>query len=206
MDSDRSAHIVYGGVGLKPCTRYDVRLYISDDQGAKAEESTWFETGLLSWKNMKACWITHRQADEMEACAVFKRRFSCRGQIVRARLYASALGIYEARLNGMAVSDTLFAPGWTNYKVRLQYQTYDVTQLLDGENTLEITVGNGWYKGILGFEGRGDHYGSRTAVIARLALTYADGHTEDILTDESWTQTKFLRLEGIPERQPLGSC
>lgn len=77
------------------------------------------------------------------------KRFRTNGEVTKARLYASALGIYEFSVNGQPGSDIHFAPGWTSYQARLQYQTYDVTGLLAEENELRFTVANGWYKGIL---------------------------------------------------------
>ena len=94
--------------------------------------------------------------------------------------------MYEIRLNGVKAGDTFFAPGWTNYRKRLQYQAYEIKAELRENNRLEIIVGNGWYKGILGFTCTPDNYGDRTAALAELHIFYKDG-TRDILgTDESW--------------------
>ena len=105
-----------------------------------------------------------------------------------ARLYVTALGVYEAQLNGAAVGDHVLAPGWTSYNHRLRYQTFDVTDLLhEGRNALGAMLGDGWYRGRLGFGGgRRNIYGDRLALLAQLEITYADGTTERIVTDESW--------------------
>jgi alpha-L-rhamnosidase len=111
---------------------------------------------------------------------------------VRARLYASARGLYELRLNGARVGDGELTPGWTDYRVRLQYQAYDVTELLqDGENVLAATLADGWWSGFVGFDARrrGAHYGSFPQLIAQLRLDYADGSGEWIATDEQWRTT-----------------
>ena len=163
LATDQSLYHVYGGEPLEPQTRYQVRVEVSDQRGETASGEGFFETG-LSWQNMEAGWITHGFQDDLEPCAVFRRTFSLKQPAVQARAYVTALGVYEIMLNGKQVSDARLAPGWTSYQERLQVQTYDITPFLQENNRLEITVGNGWYKGILGFYGQGSHYGRRTAL------------------------------------------
>lgn len=189
---DTSICIPYKGEELKPQTEYKVSVQVRDNHGDCAEEHAYFETGLLNYQNMEADWITHGFEDDLEACAVFVKKFSCPKKVTKARLYASALGIYEFTVNQMPGSDVHFAPGWTCYQERLQYQTYDITGLLTegtDEQEIRFTVGNGWYKGILGFFNQGNHYGKRTALIAQIDLFYEDGTKERICTDESWIST-----------------
>jgi alpha-L-rhamnosidase len=108
--------------------------------------------------------------------------------VTRARLYASAHGVYSATLNGRAVSDEVLAPGWTAYADRLRYQTYDVTDLIrPGANELEVLLGNGWYRGRLGFTGARAFYGDRLALLAQLEVTTADGAVHVLATHGSWT-------------------
>jgi len=110
------------------------------------------------------------------------------GDIVRARLYATAHGLYTARLNGQRVGDHELAPGWTSYQHRLRYQSYDVTGLVrPGANRLDVLLGNGWYRGRLGFQGRRGLYGDRLALLAQLEVTTADGTVHRLGTDESWS-------------------
>jgi len=109
------------------------------------------------------------------------------GDIVRARLYATAHGLYTAELNGERVGDHELAPGWTSYQHRLRCQSYDVTGLVrPGENRLDVLLGNGWYRGRLGFQGRRGLYGDRLALLAQLEVTTADGTVHRLGTDESW--------------------
>jgi len=189
VSSDQSVCVVYAGAALQAKTAYTVNLAVTTNHGETAEASTTFETGLMTYGNFSADWITHGFADDLEACAVFCKEFACEGEIVSARLYASALGIYEFTINGKPGSDIHFAPGWTSYQKTIQYQTYDVTQLLEQYNEVRFTVGNGWYKGVLGFFNQGDHYGKRTALIAQLEICYADGTVQRVCTDESWIST-----------------
>lgn len=189
VESDKSICIVYAGAPLLPQTQYQVALTVATNHGEQASAKTTFETGLMTSENFQANWITHGFEDSLEACAVFVKSFSCKGKIQKARLYASALGIYEFAVNGKPGSDVHFAPGWTSYQQTIQYQTYDITALLQEENEIRFTVGNGWYKGILGFFNQGDHYGKRTALIAQVCITYDDGTTEMVCTDETWLST-----------------
>lgn len=189
IESEQSICVKYDGEALEARTIYDVLVEACDNQQESATASGSFETGLMQYNNMEGSWITHGFEDTLEAPAVFKKKFNIRGQVERARVYASALGIYEFEINGQAGSDIHFAPGWTSYQENLQYQTYDITNLLQEDNEIVFTVGNGWYKGILGFFNQGNHYGNRTALIAQIEVTYTNGEVERICTDESWIST-----------------
>ncbi|HEY9523148.1 MAG TPA: glycoside hydrolase family 78 protein, partial [Thermopolyspora sp.] len=104
------------------------------------------------------------------------------------RLYVTAHGLYEVELNGTVVGDDVLAPGWTSYGHRLRYRTHDVTALLrDGANAIGATLADGWYRGRIGFNGGATNvYGDRTALIAQLEITYADGGTDRVITDGAW--------------------
>ncbi len=110
------------------------------------------------------------------------------GPVARARLYATAHGVYVATLNGRRVGDHVLAPGWTSYHHRLRYQTYDVTDLIrEGDNELEVLLGNGWFRGRLGWGDRRAVYGDRLALLAQLEVTTTDGAVQVLATDETWT-------------------
>lgn len=118
---------------------------------------------------------------------VYLKNFRCAAKAEKAILEITALGVYEVKINGERVGDFILAPGWTSYLNRLQVQSYDVTNLLKTENSLEVTVGQGW-RAIANKRDGSDFLGYRdTALIAELTLTYADGTTESIVTDSSWT-------------------
>ena len=117
---------------------------------------------------------------------VYLKNFRCAAKAEKAILKITALGVYEAKLNGERVGDFILAPGWTSYLNRLQVQSYDVTNLLKTENSLEVTVGQGW-RAIANKRDSSDFLGYRdTALIAELTLVYADGTAESIVTDSSW--------------------
>ena len=188
VESERSILIAYAGPALKPRTEYAWSVTAWTDQGEEAAASSRFETGLLSGAAFegKAKWITHGLPKEETASPVFSKTFSVAKPLAKARLYATAYGLYEAEINGEKVDDAYFAPGWTSYHKRLQYQTCAVHTLREGENTVRFTLGDGWYKSPLGFYPTPDHYGDTTALLAMLILTYTDGTEAIIGTDESW--------------------
>ncbi|MBV1939014.1 glycoside hydrolase family 78 protein [Streptomyces sp. BV286] len=109
-----------------------------------------------------------------------------RKKVARARLYATALGLYEAHLNGRRVGRDQFAPGWTDYRERVQYQTYDVTTLLrPGANAIGAYVAPGWYAGNVGMFGP-HQYGEHPALLAQLEVDYADGTSERVTSGTHW--------------------
>ncbi|SDL83765.1 family 78 glycoside hydrolase catalytic domain [Microbacterium azadirachtae] len=121
-----------------------------------------------------------------------------REEVVSARLVATALGVYEARLDGAPVSDSVLDPGWNAYEWRLPFQTWDVTDAVrggSGELSLDVLVGNGWYRGDLGFEGANANYGEQIALALALELVFEDGAVQTVLTDPSWRAetTEVLR-------------
>lgn len=189
VESDRSVLVEYAGDSLKAETKYQVTIRVWNNNGEQAEAVTTFETGLLHPENMVADWITSGFDEQEKACPVFVRNVQAKKKVTKARIYATSHGLYEITINGEKVSDTFFNPGWTSYHHRLQYQTYDVTEMITKENKIEITVADGWYKGPYGFTLRRNIYGDKTAVLAEIHLTYEDGMTEIIATDDSWKVT-----------------
>ncbi|MBS6474887.1 MAG: family 78 glycoside hydrolase catalytic domain [Clostridiales bacterium] len=187
VQSDSSVLVPYGGEPLQKQTRYAVSVAVTDSLGRAARAEGSFETGLFA--EFSAEFISYREAAGESFCPVFEKRFCLEKPVRRARLYATALGMYEAELNGQKTGNAFFAPGWTNYRKRLQYQTYDVTKQLKQENVLRFTLANGWYKGEFVLDQR-CMYGSRTAVLAELHVLFQDGSSAVIGTDESW-------LEGV---------
>jgi len=168
--------------------RVRVRVRGAGMRSAWSDPAT-VEAGLLRAEDWTARFISARELGGLGAPApVLRSAFDLPGGVVKARLYATAHGLYEARLNGRRVGDQVLAPGWTSYAHRLRYQTYDVTDLVrEGGNELEVLLGNGWYRGRLGWDGRHGHYGDRLALLAQLEATTADGAVHVLGTDASWT-------------------
>jgi len=165
--------------------KWKIRLWDENDQPGEWSEA-FFETGISEWK---AQWITGGyipNKNERYPVDCFRKTFKA-GNVEKARLYISALGEYEARINGERVGNFILAPGSTDYRKRVQYQAYDVTGLVrSGENTLTAELADGWYRGSSGAKGRTCTYGTVTRLIAQLEITEAGGKTQTVITDGSW--------------------
>jgi alpha-L-rhamnosidase len=109
------------------------------------------------------------------------------GPIARATLHVTAHGVFEAYLNGQPVSDDVLSPGWSSYEWRLRYRSYDVTSFLQPTSVLGIALGNGWFRGRLGWSGGSAFYGKELAAMAQLEIEFSDGYVQTLVTDESWT-------------------
>ncbi|KAJ5575728.1 hypothetical protein N7535_002654 [Penicillium sp. DV-2018c] len=117
----------------------------------------------------------------------FRKDFALDDDIVSARLYITALGLYEARLNGQRVGDHVLAPGWQSYTHRHEYNTYDVTDLIkNGDNTIGVTVGEGWYSGRLTWDSLRNIYGDSLGALCLLAVTNSNGTKTYIPSDTTW--------------------
>ncbi len=196
--SDQSVLILYEGEALADETFYTVEVTVADNHGNVESVEGSFETGIFDNMVFKAKMITSDFPEEETACPVFGKTFAIDKKVKKARLYATAHGVYEVTLNGQTVGDYRMAPGWTSYHNRLQYQIYDVTELLAAENEIAITVGNGWYKGILGFYCLPNQYGTQAGAFAELHVEYEDGSKDVIATDETWSvKTGEIRYSEI---------
>lgn len=194
VTGDGQTGTTYKGPALLPFTTYSVQLATKDDEGETAAASMTFETGRMEtpWKGQ---WITDGDYHFTEAKVspvpmVFRREITTDKPIARARLYATAMGIYEVELNGKKLGDRYFAPGFTSYKSYLQYQTYDVTPFMTGHDTLTATVAGGWAVGSFVFTRKNRVTADRQALLAELRIEYEDGSVEVIGTDSSWQVTE----------------
>lgn len=199
--SSASVAVLYDGPQLKPSTRYFWTVSAWDAKGRPVgtASAAWFETGLLSsdgttnWDG--AQWIGMKGKAPGSAGAPLLRCETAKrpGAVAEARLYVTALGVYEAYLNGERVTVPqdgaraveLLTPGWTNYDTTVNYMSYDVTDLVSrGRSvTLAAVLGNGWYNGRVS---EGSTYlakdGNGLALKAKLLIRYADGSTQSVVT------------------------
>lgn len=136
--------------------------------------------------NWQAKWIKP-VTEPVNAPVCFTKTFPLNKRISSATLFTTALGVYEAVLNGRRISDYVLAPGWTSYLKRLQYQAYDVTNLLENHNRLEITVGKGWYRGDISGRMLDEQKSRPCGLLAELHLVYIDGSRESVCTGSDWT-------------------
>ena len=174
-------------IELEPYTRYYWRVTVWTDADEKAtSDAAWFETAKMD-ETWQADWITPDWEDA-DIHPYLRKEISVASEVASARIYACGLGVYELYLNGEKVGDEVLAPGFHAYDLWLQYQTYDVTDLVQpGKNALGAMLGNGWYKGRFSFsEGVKGIYGDQMALIYELHITYKDGSKAVICSDESW--------------------
>lgn len=191
VSSDQSAHLPYKGAALKSKTRYywQVKVWDNHKNASAWSAVNFWETGLLTPNDWTAKWIQTSTDTEGKPgpAPMFGRSFDVRGQVKNARLYLTAHGLYEAKLNGQKIGDHYFTPGWTSYHKRLQYQTYDVTTMLrPGKNAALVTIGDGWYRGNLEFNHKRNLYGKEVGLLFQLEIEYADGRKETLSSDDSW--------------------
>ena len=180
----------WAGESVKPRTKvlWKVRLWDENDTPGDWAEAS-FETGLPKDVPWSAQWISGDYTPDKKLrypVDCFRKIFTVTN-IQKARLYICACGLYEAKLNGKKVGDFVLAPGYTDYRKRVQYQTYDVTELLHaGENVLTVQLADGWYRGSCGAWGLRNQYGTQTKLLAQLELTDAEGNLSRVCTDQSW--------------------
>lgn len=177
---------------LAPRTRYywDVEV-VADNGDRGVSEVSWFETGKLT-EEWAGKWICAPFAEH----PILTKSFAVQKPIASARLYISGLGLYEAYLNGEKIGDEYLAPFFTSYQHHIQYQTYDVTDLLAENSKLSVMLGRGWYHGRFCFGDFSEKiYGDTMQLVAELRVAYKDGTEDVIATDESWQCTHAPILE-----------
>ncbi len=183
---------------------WNVTLRDENGEWGEPSEEAYFEIGLLFPDDWQAKWICGNYSVNKKyryPTDHFKKSFKAEN-IAKARLYITACGIYEAKLNSRRIGDFVLAPGHTDYRKRIQYQTYDITDLIaDGENTFDIELADGWYRGAQGAWGHTYIYGKQTKVKAQLELTDTSGKTVTICTDESfsWSNDGYRRFADLKE-------
>ena len=185
VNSDNSIAVPFEGT-LKPDSEYSWTLQVWDNHGNVSEEytSTW-QTGIRT-ADWKAQWIT---ASDTILPAYFRKSKSISKEVKKATAYVTSHGVYEAFVNGKRVGNYEFTPGWTSYNKRLQYQAYDITDMLQkGKNTFAATVSPGWYSGGMN-SGNPEHrykFGKDVSLLMQVHIEYANGSKECIITDKNW--------------------
>jgi alpha-L-rhamnosidase len=191
VESDQSVHVSYAGQSLRSRQRVYWRVTVWDETGNAIEsDSAWFEMGLLHSKDWQADWIGTAFAGgprSMFPPPYLRKTFTLPSDVASARLYITALGVFECSINGKPVGEDVFAPGWTDYHKRVQYVTYDVTPLLQrGDNAIGAILGDGWAAGHVGWLHR-QNYVDRPQLLAQLEITLTDGSTQTVVSDGLWT-------------------
>ncbi len=192
VESPASVFVPYGGPAGRSATRYywRVRVWTAAGDASPWSAPAYWETGLLHSSDWTAQWIgtPASSADTGETPSpLLRHTFRVNGRVASARLYVTSLGLNQSFINGRRVGAAELTPGWTSYHHRLEYRTYDVTRLVrDGDNAVGAMLGDGWYRGYLGFDHGRSLYGSRRALLLQLVIRYADGRTQTVVSDGSW--------------------
>jgi alpha-L-rhamnosidase len=191
VNSADTFHIIYQGKNLQSRQRvwWEVCIWDKDDQPGEFSQPGWWEMGLLDPGEWVGDWIGSSLVGgprTMVPAPFIRKEFSVVQPFVSARLYATALGLYEFEINGKRVGDDIFTPGWTDYSKKVQYQVYDVTECLQqGQNAIGAKLGDGWYCGFAGWRDR-QRSGDRPKLLSQLEITFRDGKKLVIPSDSSW--------------------
>lgn len=203
INSNQSVQVLYKGPALTSNTKYNWQVRVWDQSNAASDwsEQASFQTALLKAEDWSAKWIEpgFQEDSVLRASPLFRKSFATNKKIKSATVFITSHGLYEAHINGKRVGDAYLTPGWTAYQKRLQYQTYDVTDLLQkGKNAIGVALGSGWYRGTIGFSNNKNVYGKDIALLLQLNITYSDGSKEIICSDASWkSNTGSIRSSEI---------
>ena len=171
--------------------KYSIRVQNEDGIWSEYSEENFFEFGLLN-EPFVGKWITgnyNPTKKKRYPVDYFKKEFDL-SKVKKARLYITACGVYEAKINDQRVGEYILAPGSTDYSKRINYQTYDVTSLLnEGNNKIEVLLGDGWYRGSIGAKGFTCVFGKETKLLAQLEVIFDNEEKRVIPTDASWDWT-----------------
>jgi len=210
IESEQSAFVAYAGTPLISMTEYEWNIIVFDNTGEYAMGMGTFETALMNREDWTAKWVEPIQKPafiepprismelgfcnvdvddiKMEPAQMIRREFFLKKPIEKARVYATAHGIYFLELNGNRVGNIQLAPGHTSYYAYLEYQTYDITKdLHQGKNAIGMVIGDGWYRGKVGISGQSCQYGDKVVGLFQIEVEYKDGTRETIISDEACT-------------------
>jgi alpha-L-rhamnosidase len=192
VKSDQSTHVVYKGPSLSSRQKiwWQVRVWDNHSNTSEWSKPASWEMGLLKTDDWVADWIEPDLKEDVKKsnpCPMLRKQFELKTQVKSARAYVTCHGVYEMHINGDKVGDQVFTPGWTSYHNILQYQVYDVTDMLKvGTNCVGAILGDGWYRGRLVWKESRNFYGEKLALLAQIEVLYQDGSRQIITSNKSW--------------------
>jgi len=188
VQSDQSHLVSYAGPDLKSGTRYfwRVQTWDQDGQASGYSDPAYWETGLLAPADWKGIWIGNNETGRPPKSIMLRKEFTVEGEIRNARVYVTGLGNYVMFINGQKVGKDVLTPGWTDYPQKVQYQTYDITDMLKaGENAVGVMLGNMWWSSGLGWKGGVSYSDGPVRLLAQLKIKTNQKELE-IVTDDTW--------------------
>lgn len=190
IQSDASVWVPYNGPAMESGKKYWWQVRVWDNAGNVSDwsEAAFWQMGLLRAADWKANWITvAAPEDSTRPSPMFRKEFAAKKKVLSATAFITAHGLYEAWINGKRIGQDYLTPGWTAYQKRLQYQAYDVTSLLkNGPNAISATLGNGWWRGNIGWVTARNVYGPDISLLFQLEIEYTDGSHETVCSDGAW--------------------
>ncbi|HTY36842.1 MAG TPA: family 78 glycoside hydrolase catalytic domain [Bacteroidota bacterium] len=191
VDGEQSIHIVYKGKELTTRMTCFWKVRVWDNHGnvsAFSKPAMW-RMGLLSKSDWKAQWIglPSDTSIDLRPAPYVRTEFGVSKPVKSAQLYVSARGMFIARMNGWRIGREILSPEWTDYTKRIQYFTYDVTsQVKQGSNCLGLVIGDGWFRGFVGFSKFPNNYGKQTSALAQLHIEFEDGTEQIVVSGKAW--------------------
>ncbi|WP_299012525.1 family 78 glycoside hydrolase catalytic domain [uncultured Polaribacter sp.] len=209
--SNQSVFVKYGGNPLKSRQKiyWQVRFWDNENRASNWSEIVSIEMGLLSNKDWKAKWIkipdpkkwdTTRYGTRLFRPQYLRNDFKIESKVKKARLYATAKGVFKAQINGQQIGNDVLTPGWTPYRKRIESLTYDVTNMLqEDKNTLGIILAEGWHSGRFGPKRRWDTVIAPPQVIFQLEIEDIKGNKKTITSNGNWKATRKgpIRVAGL---------
>ena len=188
VESENSVNVEYLGPEPESMQRFYWQVRVWDNNGnvSKWSELAFWEMGILKPELWTASWISmpdEPETEDSKPAQFFRKEFNLGKKVKSARVYVTSKGTYQLFINGEKVSADLFAPGWTTYNQRIQYQTYDITSMIQSKNAVGVMVGDGWFRGKIA---KNLLYGDKLALILQLKIVYTDGTSDLITTDNTW--------------------
>ena len=201
--SGQSVHVRYAGSTLQSGKKYYWHVRMWDNKGKLSgwSATSFWQMGLLAPTDWQAKWIEPAYVEDsvMRPSPLLRKTFNAGKRIQSATAFITSHGLYEGYINGRRIGDACLSPGWTSYNKHLQYQTYDVANLLNsGSNAIGVMLGSGWYRSYLAWSDNHDSFGETLALLFQLNITYTDGTKETIVSDDSWkSSTGEIRYSEI---------